>query len=252
MKFPLLAAAAALTLAPLAPLAHADVWTIRADAWCPYNCAPNSAQPGYMIEIIQAAAKAGGHTVDYATMPWSRALVEARDGRISGVVGMSGGERIDLLITDKLGVDSNCFFVNTGDPLKFTGPADFSKLQSVGVIQGYVYPGAFAQWQKANAGKVQSVAGDNALELNIKKLVGKRIQTFIENETVVSYARKTIPALKDVVSAGCLAPSDLFAGFSARIPQSAEIVKAINAKTAEMKKSGELKKLLDRYGAMAW
>ncbi len=243
---------AALALLSLAPLAHADVWTIRADSWCPYNCEPKSAQPGYMIEIIQQAAKAGGHTVDYATTPWSRALSEARDGQINGVVGMSSGDREGMLATEKLGVDTTCFFVNAGDALKYSGPADLAKLQSVGVIQGYVYPDEFMNWEKANAAKVQSVAGDNALELNIKKLAGKRIQAFIENETVVNYLRKSQPALKDVVSAGCMESTDLFAGFGAKNPKSADIVKAINAKTAEMKKSGELKKLLDKYGAKAW
>ncbi|WP_168224731.1 substrate-binding periplasmic protein [Rhodoferax aquaticus] len=241
-----------LAVLSLAPLTHADVWTIRADNWCPYNCEPKSAQPGYMIEIIQAAAKTAGHTVDYATTPWSRALSEARNGQINGVVGMATGDREGMLVTDKLGVDTTCFFVNAGDSLKYSSPADLAKLQSVGTIQSYVYPDEFMNWQKSNPSKVQSAAGDNALELNIKKLTGKRFQAFIENETVVNYLRKSQPALKDVVSAGCMESTDLFAGFGAKNPKSADIVKAINAKTAEMKKSGELKKLLDKYGAKAW
>jgi polar amino acid transport system substrate-binding protein len=205
-----------------------------------------------MVEIIQLAAKAGGHTVDYATLPWSRALSEAREGKISGVVGMSGGDRDGLIPTEKLGVDTTCFFVNAGDPLKYTGVADLAKLQSVGTIQDYVYPDEFMNWQKSNGAKVKAVAGDNALDLNIKKLAGKRIQAFIENETVVNYLRKSVPELKDVVVAGCMASTDLFVGFSAKNPKSADIVKAINAKTADMKKSGELKKLLDNYGAKSW
>lgn len=204
------------------------------------------------MEIIELAAISGGHTLDYQLMPWSRALVEVRSGNITGVVGVEEGDHEGLVFSDKMGDDSICFFVNQGDTFKFTGIADMAKLQSVGSAQGYVYPDEFMNWQKANPTKVQSVSGDNTLELNTKKVKGHRIQAFVENASVVDHARKSIPELKGVVSAGCLANADLFAGVSAKNPKSAEIVKAINAKLTELKKSGELKKILSKYGMTPW
>lgn len=250
MKKALLVWVASLFWLPFA--AHADTWIIQADSWCPYNCDPKSPNPGYMIEIISLAAKATGNTVEYKLTPWSRALDEAKSGNISGVVGISDGDREGFLLSEKLGVDSNCLFVNPDSTYKYTGPQDLSKLNSVGTSQGYVYPDEFMEWQKTNAKKVQAIAGDNTLEVNAKKLKGKRIDALIENSSVVDYAKKSIPELKDVVSSGCFSTSNLYAGFGAKNPKSAGIVKAVNAKIAELKASGELKKILGKYGVAAW
>ena len=35
--------------------ATAETVTLRADVWCPFNCEPDAASPGYMIEIAKAA-----------------------------------------------------------------------------------------------------------------------------------------------------------------------------------------------------
>ena len=73
-------------------MSQADTWSIRADSWCPYNCEPSDNHSGYMIEIIELAAKSAGHKVDYKIVPWSRALVDVRLGQINGVVGASDGD----------------------------------------------------------------------------------------------------------------------------------------------------------------
>lgn len=232
--------------------AQADTWSVRADNWCPYNCEPKTAAPGYMVEILESAAKTEGNTVDYKLMPWARALAEAREGHITAVVGLTGNDRAGLVITEKMGVDSTCFFVNAGDAFKYTGAADLSKVRSVGTVHGYEYADEFMAWQKTNASKVQATAGDDALVTNAKKLKANRIQSFIENTTVVDFARKSNPELKDIVSAGCFANVDLFAGFSAKNPKAQAMVKATNAKMAELKKSGELAKMLAKYGVAGW
>ena len=50
----------------------ADVITLRADEWCPYNCQPKSQNPGFIIEIAETVFKKAGHTIDYQVMPWAR------------------------------------------------------------------------------------------------------------------------------------------------------------------------------------
>ena len=246
------ALAAAFTVLAFSGAAQADTWTIRADNWCPYNCEPQSASPGYMIEIMDMAAKASGNTLDYKLMPWSRSLDEARKGLITGVVGLSDGDRTGLVLSEKMGVDNNCFFVAEGSTFKFTGFKDLATLSSLGVTQDYVYTDEFTEWRKTNEAKIQSVVGNNTIETNAKKLKANRIQAFVENSIVVDYARKTTPELKGVVSAGCLSNSPLFAGISTKNPKAAEIIKHINTKVAELKKTGELKKILDKYGVAAW
>lgn len=50
-------------------VAYADVITLVADEWCPYNCTPDTDHPGFMIEIAQYAFEHAGHTIVYTTIP---------------------------------------------------------------------------------------------------------------------------------------------------------------------------------------
>jgi polar amino acid transport system substrate-binding protein len=65
---------AALSLSMLCSLAKADTISIRADLWCPFNCDPSGAKPGYMIEIAKAVFEPLGHKIDYQTLNWARAI----------------------------------------------------------------------------------------------------------------------------------------------------------------------------------
>ena len=232
--------------------AQADTWMVRADSWCPYNCEPGNVNPGYMIEVINQAAAATGNKVEYKTEPWSRALIEARSGVITAVVGMATGDSDGLNRSDKMGTDSTCFFVNEGDLFKYTGPQDMAKLKSVGTAQDYGYPEVFTEWQKSNPGKVQSLAGDNIVAMNVKKLKRNRIQAFLENETVIGYAKKSNPDLEGIVNAGCLNNEDLFIGYSQKSPAAPAMKKAVDTKLAELRKSGGLAKILTKYGVAGW
>lgn len=233
-------------------MSQADTWSIRADSWCPYNCEPSDNHSGYMIEIIELAAKSAGHKVDYKIVPWSRALVDVRLGQVNGVVGASDGDREGLTFTEKLGVDQACFYVNQGDAFKYSGINDLTRLRSVGTAQGYEYTADFMKWAKTNPDKVQVMTGDDPTTSNVKKLKANRIQAMLLNSNVFQSSRKTVPEMKDLVSAGCLESIDLYAGFGTANPKTVDIVKSVNAKLAELKKSGGMSKLLGKYGIAAW
>lgn len=90
----------------------ADTISIVADEWCPYNCSPESDKPGYMIEIAAAVFQKSGHTVDYKTINWSRAIDKARKGKYTAIVGTTKGDAPDFIFPDQeQGVTTNSFFV---------------------------------------------------------------------------------------------------------------------------------------------
>ncbi|WP_374358009.1 substrate-binding periplasmic protein [Chitinimonas sp.] len=236
----------------LSSTAKAEVWSVRADTWCPYNCEPGSANPGYMIEILDQAAKATGNKVDYKLMPWARALEEVRADKITAVVGLTDGDRDGLLVSDKMGLDATCFFVNEGDSFKYHALADLSRLASVGTASGYEYADDFMKWAKANPGRIQPITGDNPLDANVKKLKAHRITALVENPSVLEYARKSIKELQGVVLAGCMPSNPLYIGVGAKHAKAADIVKAVNATAEKLRQSGELDKILAKYGMKAW
>jgi polar amino acid transport system substrate-binding protein len=237
----------------LSPLAHADTWVIRSDAWCPYNCAPDDANPGYMVEILQGAARANGHQVDYKLMPYSRALQQGQEGRITAVVGMLAYDRKGFIFSEPMGADSNCLIVNKGSPLRYRTVSDLDKLAPIGIVEGYGYPKEFMQWKSNNPVKVEALAGDDTLARQARKLAANRIGAFIENENVLRYAATRLPELGAVEVAGCMPTHDpLFVGFSSKNPKAREIKAQVDSYLATLRKTGELRKLLDKYQVAPW
>ena len=80
MKQTLSIAIIALTGTLTAYQAIADTISLRADIWPPYNATPGSDKPGYIVEIATEIWNNEGHQVNYATVPWERAISEARSG----------------------------------------------------------------------------------------------------------------------------------------------------------------------------
>lgn len=237
----------------LSPLAHADTWVIRSDAWCPYNCAPDDVNPGYMVEILQGAARANGHKVDYKLMPYSRALQQGQEGRITAVVGMLDYDRKGFIFSEPMGADSNCLIVKKGSPLRYRSVSDLDKLAPIGTVEGYGYPKEFMQWRSKNPAKVDALAGDDILARQARKLAANRIGAFIENENVLRYAATRVPELNAVEVAGCMPGQDpLFVGYSSKHPKAREIKAQVDSYLATLRKTGELRKLLDKYQVAPW
>lgn len=227
---------------------QAGTWTIRADPWCPYNCAPDDARPGYLIEILQHAARDQGQTLDYRLMGWARALDEARLGNITGVVAINDSQRAGLLVSDAVGSESTCLYVREGDSFRFREPADLDRLASVGAAFAYGYTPEIRAWAERNPKKFQRLAGERVLRANVRKLLSKRIQALLENPVVFDYEKSRNPDITGVISAGCTPPSPIYIGISERHPSGAAIVRAINASLARLRDSGELARIRASYG----
>ena len=97
MKHTLSIAIIALTGTLTAYQAIADTISLRADIWPPYNATPGSDKPGYIVEIATEIWNYEGHQVNYATVPWERAISEARSGNIDCILGALPDEVPDFI-----------------------------------------------------------------------------------------------------------------------------------------------------------
>lgn len=238
-----------------ASVALADTITLRADVWCPYNCEPASANPGYMIEIAKAALEPAGHKVDYANLNWARAIVESRNGAFTGIVGAAKNDAPDFVFPDNsMGHASNCFFAKPDSAWKYES-LDSIKGVTIGVIKDYSYEDSFDEYVKANAKdskKIDFVSGDTPLDLNLKKVAAGRITAFIEDAAVLDnhLAEKKMTGV--VKNVGCIKESDVFVAFSPKNPKSKEYAKLLSDKVAAMRKDGSLSTMLKKYGLVDW
>lgn len=235
--------------------ARADVITLRADEWCPYNCAEDSDKPGYGIELAKEIFAKAGHTVEYKTMAWARALEEGRKGSIVAVIGADKTEASDFVFPNQpVAVIDNTFVVKKGNAWKYAGPASLEKLK-LGAIQGYSYAGEVGTYMTTNAknaARVDMVGGDNALEMNLKKLAAGRVDATVDAKPVLAYKLLKLNLADKVEFAGSVDPSEIYIAFSPANPKSKDYAAILEKGIAELRASGRLKQILDGYGVTDW
>lgn len=238
-----------------AGLVAADTISIRADEWFPINGVPDSDKPGYMIEMASAILAKHGHTVDYKTMPWERSLDQVRKGNFDCVVGAYRDDAPDFIFPElSWGLIETSFYVKKGSPWRYQN-MDSLKDVSVATIGGYAYSEEFDAYVEAfkSSSKVQVINANNALEQNIKKLLAGRVDTLVESDLVMIAKLDEMGMSDQIETAGLLNEAEnMYIACSPAKPESAKLVKQLNAGLIELRQSGELKKILRKYGLKDW
>jgi len=237
--------------------ANADTITLRADEWCPFNCQPEADKPGFGIEIARAVFTAAGHDLDYRLLPWTRALDECRKGAIAAVIGTTPTESPDFVFpAEMIARADNAMAVKKGNPWRYAGPASLDRLK-VGIIQGYVYMGTIGDYLEAAAKapdhkRLDTTGGDNALELNLKKLLAGRVDVVIDSGAVLTYKIQDLHLTDKVELAGSADLDPIYVAFSPALPVSKDLAALFDRSVADLRASGKLQAILSRYGQKDW
>lgn len=234
--------------------AFADVISIRADDWCSYNCEPKSKDPGYLIEIAKYIFESKGHTIEYKTMPWARAISETRRGEYIAIVGAYTDDAPDFIFTTPLGSSTMRFYGKKGHQWQYNGISSLKSIR-IGVIRSYSYGEEMDQYIKGKdkTNDVQIVSTEHGLEQNIQKLLLGRIHVFAENEMVFQYQIKQKGySINKFQDAGFISRDDVYIAFSPNSTKSSIYVEILNSGIKELRSSGKLKGILDKYGLKDW
>jgi polar amino acid transport system substrate-binding protein len=238
--------------------AAADQITVVADAWCPFTCEPDSSNPGYMIEIAREVLKKSGHTLIYKNVEWKKAIEESRKGKYNAIAGGSKSDAPDFVFPEKsLGASQNVFFVKKGSTWRYNGIESLKKVK-LGVSQGYAYSEDLDKYIMTNKGKpaVSVASGDTPLQVNIDKLMKGEIDVFIEDPSVYGNfcgSNGLLKVLGATQAAGTDGPPEkIYIAFSPANPKSKEYAFALSAGIDKMRKTGELKKILNKYYIKDW
>lgn len=234
---------------------HAAEVSIRADEWYPFNGDPSSKMPGFMIEIAETILKKHGHTVDYKNMPWERSIDMVRKGKFDCVVGATEDETPDFVFpTVSLGQDSTKFFAKNDSNWKYNG-VDSLKLVRLALISGYDYGDEISNYVEAQKGtdRVQMLSGNNALDQNIKKLLAGRLDVVAESPMVMNAKLQEMKLSGKLIAVGDLdEPYDLYIACSPAKQSSKVYAELLSKGMDELRASGELKAILDKYGLEDW
>jgi polar amino acid transport system substrate-binding protein len=253
-----LGAVAALTSLPLFAGAEKPALIMVGDNWCPYNCAPEAAHRGYMIDILERLL--GPHyTLTYKLAPWTRAIHMVETGEAQLLIATPATTEQKIAASVPLGVDQSCFFVRKGNPWRFTRLSDLKTVR-LGVVQDYNYDDngpldtLIAGYRKAKDTRLEVAVGENALEKNFRKLEAGRMDVVVENENVGRYMIQELKLQDSIDFAHCATHhvATTHVAVSLKRPDAKQILAFINIGVQELRRTGELNTILKPYGMVDW
>lgn len=234
----------------------AETITIVADEWPPFNGKVNSKAEGYMIDVARIIFKARGIEVEYITMPWKRAVFETQKGEYNAVVGASKADAEGFVFPkEELAHNRIAFYVKKGNPWKWQGVESIQKIR-LGVIAGYDYRDALNNYIKENSHdtkNLQVMTGDLPLQRMLQGLILGRVDVVVDNEAAIRYEAKRLGLSDEIESAGYGQElSFIYIAFSPSLPKSAVYAQMLSDGIRQLRSSGELKNVFDKYGIADW
>jgi polar amino acid transport system substrate-binding protein len=211
---------------------------VGADPWCPFTCGEGQASGrGLMIDHLESVLSADGITVEFLSVPWARALVEARSGKLDGVAGAIRTEADGLLLPEATPfAQRSCFYASASDAWRYDGVTSLEQLKSLGAIHGYGYGEPLDSFLKATrkkATRVDMVSGVNALRSLAKKVSAGRNQVLVEDASVFQWNQAKGGPEFQLKSVGCLAEAPLFVALSPKTEMGQRVHSLLNRASLE-------------------
>lgn len=254
LEMKLLLTAMMLTIGFRTSVAMADTILIRSDAWCPYVC-DSAKDPGYMVEVVSKIFEKNGHKVNFSMVNWARAVSETRRNKATAIVGANYNDAPDFVFPTKtLGHGQDYFFVKKDSTWTYKGSASLVG-KKIGVINGYAYGGDMDRIISENKDIFISISGEHPLDQIIKMIESKRLDAFIENQTVLRTNLSNMGLSSDEykpVSSQVANDAKLFIAFSPANKKSEVYAKIFTKGITEMRQNGELSRILAKYGLTDW
>ena len=235
--------------------AFAGNLVLKADLWMPYN-GDGQSETGYLIDIAKAVFEPKGTTIVYSLTPWDRAIAEGRKGKCDAIVGAGRDESPDFVFPDEeQGISVQMFCVNKGTTWRYTGIPSLKGLK-LGVVKGYTYFKELDAYIGTHPSEIIFGSGKNPLQVNLHRLLKGEVSTVVDDHFVLAYTISKMGLRGKVLFAGtnCEAtqPSKIYIAFSPANPKSAEYAKTLSDGMVALRQSGELQKILAKYGLTDW
>jgi polar amino acid transport system substrate-binding protein len=254
----LLAACSAIsaTLTQAAPL------QVALDDYCPYYCKTDTPgeerlaeAPGFAIEILQHAFGSGPNDINYRFLPWKRSVLEVTQGRLDAIVMITQEEAPELIYPSiEQGRSQGCFYAQHNSPWRYAGAESLAQVRLT-LISGYLFGeplNSYLQLPQKDQ-QVEYISGNQALLRIFQMIDLGRTQATAEDSMVATYLLQTSGFKQRIGNVGCYPGHlDFYVGFAPNNPRSAERAKHLTQTMTELRSSGELAKILARYGLSDW
>ena len=228
---------------------------LAADDWCPQHCEGDPRREGYIVDIVGQALAAEGVPYTIVYRPWTRALRLTEKGVFDGLLTPTvNGYPQFLFHKEAVGYQQYCFYVNANSDWTYKAPADLLGRR-------------IAHLKESGFGKLENYIAANRRGIRVDEFVGSsgmtgrmfkflaagRADAVIMTSDVFDFGRRDSQALGAFKQAGCLANEKLAVGLSRADPERArKIADKLDSGIRKLRKSGQLKRILARYGIAEW
>jgi polar amino acid transport system substrate-binding protein len=237
--------------------ARAETLTFEADPYMPYTGDSDKGETGYMVDILKAVFEAKGYIVSYQSTSWNAAIHDTKEGRITGIVGLSKVDAPDLVFPKvEEGRAQGTFYASFDNDWKYAGTASLEKIV-LGIIADYKYNpevGGYIAKNRGDTKKIRPFLGETSpLSALVASLLDKKIDAFVEDKNVVQYFMKSYDKADRVTEAGALkATTDLYVAFNPALIDPQGLAAQLAEGIAAMRADGRLKTILAKYGLTDW
>ncbi len=227
----------------LAP--EVETIVIAVDEWPPFQSS-SARFYGGAHRIISEAFELSGIKVEFMWLPWQRALILSRLGKVAGAALSSRTperERTYYFSEPIMTVKKVFFHLKTFD-FNWREVGDLTGIE-IGFARGNVFGKAFEEARKAGALCIQQVPSQ--FVQNFRKLINNRIQLFpAELDAGLLYLKNNLPAEADLIT---YHPTPLQVVtyhliLSRKVSGNREITERFNSGLRKLKASGKAKRYL--------
>jgi polar amino acid transport system substrate-binding protein len=183
--------------------------------------------------------------------------VESGEAQVLIATPATDGKK--LVSSVALGMDRSCFFVQKDNPWRYNGLDDLKNIR-LGVIQDYNYDDngpmdrLIATYRKRKDTRLEIAVGEDALASNFRKLRAGRMDVVVENENVGRFMIQQLKLQDTIVFANCANHhiATTHVAVSLKRADAKQILAVIDTGLAELRRTGELNKILQPYGIADW
>lgn len=227
--------------------AEESVTIVAENDWYPYCAERNGKAEGFAVDVVEAAFKAAGTKVSFKIMPYARGMEEVKKGTEVGVFDTSKNSDLEK---DYIFHKNELFTAN----IVIAGPASSSESglatkslegKTVGITNGYTYGNEF---DMNKAIKKDPAVDDKTM---LKKLAASRTQYGVIYDqvmrSIVSENKADLDGKIKIV--GNVTSDKLYISFSKVHKDGAKFAQIFDKGMDAIKKSGEYKKIEDKWAA---
>lgn len=233
----------------------AETIILAADQWCPYNCDTDNDLEGYVVEIAREIFESSGIDVDYRVMGWKRAVEEARDGRVTAIIGTAVDEAEGFVFPEEeISADAFAFYVRIDDTWRYR-TLDSLLGKRIGIPNGYLMAPEMEVFFKDHEDEIEIYyAGREApTRQNLRLLLAGRLDAILDDASVIVYVAHSLGLQQSIAYAGNDGYFEkLYVAFSPANPKSTQYVSLFDKGIRELRSSGRLKAILHKYGLADW